>query len=276
MQAYYFLFFLGLIWTIFAVWQDIKKREVANWLTFSLVGLGLAYRAFYSSFGGDWMFLVYGFLGFGMFYVLAYAFYYGRVFAGGDAKLLMGYGVLLPYTSYLGVVMLGLGFVFLLFLIGAVWSLFYSIKIVSENLERFKKEFKINLKKFWLLIVVLILITAVLSLVWFDGANGFSLMILVFGLLVIYVGSLDKCMVKKVKVENLREGDWLEKDVRIGWKVIKKSVHGLSLEEIKFLKKGRGDVLIKEGIPFTPAFLVSLLVMAFVFFRMGNFSFFMF
>ena len=67
MEEYYFLFFLGLVWTIFAVVQDMKNREVANWLTFSLIGFALAYRGFYSSFSGNWMFFVYGLLGLGFF-----------------------------------------------------------------------------------------------------------------------------------------------------------------------------------------------------------------
>jgi len=90
MEEYYFLFVLAFVWMIFAVVQDLKTREVANWLNFSLIGFALAYRAFYSSFTGEWMFLGFGFLGFLMFFILAHVFYYSKVFAGGDAKLLMG------------------------------------------------------------------------------------------------------------------------------------------------------------------------------------------
>ena len=67
MEEYYFLFALAIVWMIFAVVQDLKTREVANWLNFSLIGFALAYRAFYSSFTGEWMFLGFGFLGFLMF-----------------------------------------------------------------------------------------------------------------------------------------------------------------------------------------------------------------
>jgi len=63
----------------------------------------------------------------------------------------------------------------------------------------------------------------------------------------------------------LTEGDWIEQNVKIGKTTIKKSVHGLSLKEIKLLKKYKKSILIKEGIPFTPAFLITLMIMALFF-----------
>jgi len=260
MEEYYFLFFLGLVWTIFAVVQDMKNREVANWLTFSLIGFALAYRGFYSSFSGNWMFFVYGLLGFGFFYVLAHAFYYTKVFAGGDAKLLMGYGVLLPYSNYFSVLVLGIGFVFILFLIGAFWSMSYGVKIVSGDWGKFKREFIVNLNKYGLYILGLVVFVGIFSMVWLGGLSGWSFGVFVLGLLWVYIKSLDKCMIRSVNVGKLREGDWLEKDVKVGGRVIRKSVHGLSLSDIKLLKKVGKKVLIKGGVPFTPAFLIALLV----------------
>ena len=64
-------------------------------------------------------------------------------------------------------------------------------------------------------------------------------------------------MIKNRDPWKLTEGDWLERDVKIGRKVIKKSVHGLSLKEIRILRKAKKKVLIKEGVPFTPAFLFA-------------------
>jgi len=47
MEEYYFLFGIAFLWTLFAVVQDIRKREVSNWLNFSLLGIIIAYRAIY-------------------------------------------------------------------------------------------------------------------------------------------------------------------------------------------------------------------------------------
>src|SRR3989338_6014136 len=100
MEEYYFLFVLTFLFTLFASIQDLKKREVANWLNFSFIAFALTYRAFYSLATKNFQFFLFGILGFAIFFILAHALYYSKAFAGGDAKLLMGFGVILPYTSY--------------------------------------------------------------------------------------------------------------------------------------------------------------------------------
>ena len=67
-------------------------------------------------------------------------------------------------------------------------------------------------------------------------------------------------MLKLVSPGKLIEGDWLKDDVNVGKRVIKKTVHGLSREDIKFLKKAKKKVWIGGGVPFTPAFLIALIV----------------
>ena len=110
-EKYYFLFGLAIVWIIFAVVQDLKKREVANWLNFSLIAFVLAYRAFYSALNDAWWFLGFGLIGFGAFFILANALYYGKVFAGGDAKMFMAIGAILPIESYYDLLYEGIGFI---------------------------------------------------------------------------------------------------------------------------------------------------------------------
>ena len=40
-----------------------------------------------------------GLIGLGIFFVLGNAFYYGRFFAGGDAKLMISLGAILPLST---------------------------------------------------------------------------------------------------------------------------------------------------------------------------------
>ena len=70
-------------------------------------------------------------------------------------------------------------------------------------------------------------------------------------------------MIKLVKAGDLTEGDWLVGDIKLGRGVIKKTVDGLSVNDILKLRKAGKSVLIKEGIPFTPAFLMAFVVMVF-------------
>ena len=81
------LIILALIWIVFAVVQDFKYREIANWLSFSLIIFALAIRLFYSIFSNNYNYVLFGLAGLGVFFILAYGFYYMRLFAGGDAKL---------------------------------------------------------------------------------------------------------------------------------------------------------------------------------------------
>ena len=68
-------------------------------------------------------------------------------------------------------------------------------------------------------------------------------------------------MVKSVSAGKLTEGDWLYQDVKIGRRKIKPSWEGLSEKELKILRKYRGKIKIKQGIPFTPSFLFALIVL---------------
>jgi len=266
MQEYYFLFGLAFIWIVFAVVQDLRTREIANWLNFSLIAFVLAYRAFYAVFSEDVMFFVYGVIGVLLFVALGYLFYYGRIFAGGDAKLLMGLGGIFPYQSFFDYFYFGVGFIFILFLAGAVWTLIYSLFLIRENMENFfvafKKEFRSNIK----LLYFSIFLVLILVILLFNYGFGYLLWLLLFlvlmPLIYIYVKAIEEsCMIKLKNPRKLTVGDWLEKEVKVGNKVIKKSVHGLSEKDIKLLRKVKKKVWIKEGVPFTPAFLIALLMM---------------
>ena len=262
MQQYYFLFALAFIWTLFASIQDLRKREVANWLNFSLIIFSLAYRAFYSLSIQDKNFFLFGLSGFAIFFVMANILYYTRAFAGGDAKLLMGFGTILPYQSYSDLVSLSLLFIFLLFFIGAIYSLVYSVFIATKNKKQFKKEFLKRFKKTRKLQMLSTIIFLLLLIA--KPFYPFSIVFPIFFLIpivYIYTKALDKCMIKLYPPSKLTEGDWLENSVKVHSHLIKKSVHGLSLEEIKLLRKYNKSVLIKEGIPFVPAFLIALIIM---------------
>ena len=272
MNEYYFLFGLAFIWTIFAVVVDLKKREVPNWINFSLIGFAIAYRAFYSFFSNDLMFLISGLVGFGAFFVLAYCFYRARVFAGGDAKLMMGFGVILPYANFMELFYLGIVFLFVLFLFGSIYSLIYSVYIVAKNFKKFSLAFKNVFRRFYLIFIVLFLVSLLTFVYdWYLGTLLFVLIILI-PLLYFYIGVLNECMTGIVDAKNLQEGDWLENDVKLRNRFIKKSFQGLSLEEIKLLRKAKKRVMIREAIPFTPAFLISLIAMA-PFFLISGFYF---
>ncbi len=273
----YFLIALALVWILAAVIQDFRKREVANWLNFSLIAIALAYRAFVSLWLWDYTHFVYGLLGFAVFLALANAFYYGRIFAGGDAKLLMGLGAVLPFSpAVYENLEIFVYFILLLMFSGSVYGLVYSIVLSYKNRERFGREFKKqflqNKKLFVLFTILAIFILLIVLLIGEHLLAWLSLIVFVFPFLYAYAKAIEEsCMIKLTNPKNLTVGDWLCREVKVGRKIIKPDWEGLSEKELKILKKAGKKVLVKEGIPFTPAFLIAFIVLIILWNSSGGF-----
>ncbi len=278
-----FLAVLALVWMAFAVIQDLKKREIANWVNFSLIIFALGFRFFYSLFNGaedgaGFNFFFQGLIGLGIFFILGNLLYYCRMFAGGDAKLLFALGAILPFSNSFTVNLK----IFILFLIlflfsGAVYGAFVSIVLIFKNFRKFKKEFAKQFKQMKTLFTISLFLALFFIILGFSDSFMVYFGILIFIIPYFYASakSLDEvCMIKKISAKNLTEGDWLYKDVKVGNRIIKKSWDGLTKEEINLLKKEK-YVLVRQGIPFSPAFLIAFLVLIyFWFFRSGIWLYF--
>jgi len=260
-----FLFGLALIWIIFATIQDIRTREIANWLNFSLVIFALGFRFFYSLFEMPGLTFFYqGLVGFLVFYALSELFYYGKMFAGGDAKLMMALGAVLPWSLDLFTnVKIFFMFLTLFLVIGAVYGLIVSVVFGFLNFSRLKKELKIQLKKKKNFVFTLLALASVLLILSFFDSVFFSFGIFVFIIpyFYLYIKSVDEaCMVKKIKPSKLTEGDWLYENTKVGKKIIKATWDGVSLEDIKLLRKKK-FVLVRYGVQFAPVFLMSFVLL---------------
>ena len=268
-----FLIIIGLIYLIIASISDLKKREVLNWLCFSLIAFGLSYRAFLSVQLGDYRYFLSGLLGFAVFFVLAYVFYYGRIFAGGDAKLMMGIGAVLPFSLQIKENLLFiLVFLFFLVLAGSIYGSLFSI-FLAVRARGFGREFirqAARNKKLFLyagflalvLLVILFLFKSYLELIFLI----FPAILLAFPLLYIYARAIEEAaMIVEMRAEDATIGDWLYEDVKVRGKIIKPNWEGLSEKEVEMLKNYKGKIKIKQGIPFIPAFLFAFIL--YIFFR---------
>ncbi|MEK6855617.1 MAG: A24 family peptidase [Nanoarchaeota archaeon] len=262
------LYFIALIFMVFATFQDLKKREVANWLNYSLLTIGLIGKCFLAIGNKDWSGLLYSLIGMAVFYGLALTFYYSRVFAGGDAKLLIGIGAILPYHSLFDLLVFGVGFIFLLFIVGAGYTLIYSGFLLFHGRKRFFKEFYRQLKNNRVILLIVWIISLVMLLFY---QKLFGILLFFIPLIFLYLKSIEEsCLVVLMKHNEITEGEWLLNDIKIGGKVIRSSVHGLSASEIGLIRRKRRKVWIKQGIPFVPAFLASWIIMGFVFLSVGT------
>ena len=268
-----FLSVLAVVWITFAVVQDLKKREIANWLSFSLIIFALGFRFFYCLFSQTtqgFAFFYQGLIGLGIFFVLGNLFYYGRMFAGGDAKLMIALGVILPFSENFFVnVKIFVLFFFIFLFAGAFYSLTISIILSLKNFKSFKQEFYKQLSKKRKIIYPVMFLGLILMAFGFIESLLFGLGIFIFIIPYFYIFAKavdESCMVKEISVDKLTEGDWLYKDLKVGKKLIKVNWNGLSKKDIKEIKKKYKEIKIKQGIPFTPVFLFSFLILILFYF----------
>jgi Flp pilus assembly protein protease CpaA len=273
-----FLVILGLIWIIFAVIEDLKKREISNWLNFSLIIFALAFRFFYSLFGNQgYNFFYQGLIGFGIFFIIGNLFYYGKVFAGGDAKLMISLGAVIPFSqSFIANIYSILIFLAFFLIAGALYGIFSSLYLGIKNRRAFAGEFSRQFNKRRNIFYISLIFGIILIIFSFFEFILFYMAILIFFSPYIYFAAKaidEACMIKKLSSKNLSEGDWLYKDIKIGKKLIKARWEGLSKEEIFFLRKKKKDVLIRQGIPFSPVFLIDYAVLIFILLNQNGYLF---
>ncbi len=266
MIEYIFLFTLGLIWILFATIQDGKTREIANWLNFSLLIFALGFRFFYSLFIGDgFNFFYQGVMGLIVFFILGNLLYYAKFFAGGDTKLMIALGPVLAF--YPGTIenLLYFGeFLFYFLIIGGAYSLIASLGFSIKYFKNFQKEFSKQVKTNKPKVSFITILGLIIMIFGFWDLLLFYLGVIIFILpyFYIYAKAVDEaCMIKKVDVKTLTEGDWLYSNLKIGKKVIKANWNGLTKKEIDFIKKNKKFVKIRFGIPFTPVFLITYLLL---------------
>jgi len=262
------LYSISLAFIIFATFSDLKKREVANWLNYTLIVIILLGKGFISVSENDWHIFAFTLCGLALFYGFANLLYYSRVFAGGDAKLLIGLGGVFPYSDIFTFLIYSLGFIFLLFFIGAVYTLLYSTLLIRHNWSKFTSCFMQNISKKKILILIDLAITLILLIFLF--ANWLTLfvivLILILPFLYCYLKAVEESgMIILVSPGKLTEGEWLAEKVKIGKIIIEDTVHGLSKKDIALIKKAGKKVWIKQGVPFVPAFLASWIIMGFFF-----------
>jgi Flp pilus assembly protein protease CpaA len=247
---------------ILRVIRDVKTKEIPNWLNFSLIIFALGFRFFYSLFTRDnFSFFISGLIGFGIFFIIGNLFYYSRLFAGGDAKLMIALGTILPISSrFFSNIEIFLNFLLIFLFSGFVYTVFASFVLCVKNFKKFKKEFIKQLNKNKNLSYVLFSFGIIFLLLGFFKDLFFIIGLLSFISFYVYIysKSIDECcMIKTIPANKLHEGDWLYSNVKIGKKIIKAKWEGLSKSEIKELQKHNKKVKIREGIVFSPVFLLA-------------------
>ncbi|NOZ81491.1 MAG: prepilin peptidase [DPANN group archaeon] len=253
---------------------DLRTREVPDWLNYGLIFTAFFFRLIYALLGRDADILVQGILGFAIFAGIAYALFYLGQFGGGDAKMLMGLGMLWGFRPSWDSLMARFGVAVLA--TGALYGLFWSVYLAGKHKKAFLRQWSqlmdrkgVKLAKAMLILVSLIII--VLGAVMPGQTLSFSLAILALMIIItfylwLFVKAVENsAMLKRTAPESLREGDWIAEEVKVdGTYICGPKDLGIDKEQIKTLlrlkKKSKiKEVLVKEGIPFIPSFLLAFL-----------------
>ena len=130
-----FLFWLFLIGIGVASLQDLKRREVDNWLNLLLLFSGIGFLVFSAIFESSTNLIILGIISLLIMFVVVNAFYYGRVFAGGDAKLMFAmFALFVASTLRATVINIGM-FILFLMLAGSIYGLTYSLVLFFDGLQ---------------------------------------------------------------------------------------------------------------------------------------------
>lgn len=251
---------------------DIKKREVPDWISYGLIFLGIGLRGIFSLTTKNFSYLIEGFTGLLVFVALAFLMYYLGQWGGGDSKILMGMGAIigleLSFESFM------VSFIINLVFIGGLYSLILASLLALKHRKKLVKQInnlfsKKEIKIIRIFVISVTLVSIILFLILKNFYSRFiigslGVMILITFYLWVFIKSIETTvMLKSIKPTKLVEGDWIAKKIKIDGKDIAGPKDlGVTKQQIKLLvnyyKKNKiKTVIIKEGLPFLPAFLIS-------------------
>lgn len=260
----------GLTWLLIGSFFDLATREVPDWISYSMIALGLTFRLIGSIMTKDMWPFIYGILGFGVFFILGCFMYYTKQWGGGDAKLLMGIGAVFA-TPFFGqthswpywiVIMINI------LLCGAVYALFWIDILAFKHYKAVLKEMHEQSFTDVLATMSVGICATVISILFFPLIIakliiGTTVLLTFTASILHYAKAVETiALTKKIPLEKLTEGDWLSQDIIQNKKVIiKKESLGVTKEDLKKLKQLKiKEVWVKYGIPFAPALFLGVVL----------------
>lgn len=263
---------LALLVLLIATYTDFKTGEIPDWLSYGFMISALGIRLMHSIIYSDWLYTLYGIIGFAAMYAFGILIYYSRQWGGGDAKIAMGLGAAFATSpfAYFGNAPYLLALTANIFIAGGVYGLLWSVYVFIRHFKTAIKAVKeeiIGRMGIYICGIALVVIALVVALF----SSGFTALMMFYAAIVIFAyfvlfmfikGAENAGMYEKVPVSKLTEGDWAAEEIKVRGKVIcSVKDPGLSLEQIAALKKAKvKPVLIKRGIKFLLAILAGTVI----------------
>jgi len=263
------LIIITLIIFCIAAYVDVRTLEVPDWLNFSGIAAGLGIHIIYSLQQWAWWPILSSIIGFAIGFGIACLMFYTAQWGGGDAKLLMAAGALIGFEP--NKFSFGADFLINLVIFGAIWGLLFTFFLAIKNHKKFWRTFKAlrHQKQYFRLRLLSIIVTSIL-IIFAIIMPLFQLEIILLAVivyltnhLIVFVKSTELVgMYHWLTPDKLVEGDWLVHDIKIGKLNVSKQKLGLEKKELSLLQKlykqkKIDKILVRYGVPFTPAFLLA-------------------
>jgi len=141
---------LVLIYLLIATISDIKTQEIPDFLNFSFIAIGIFIYATKTILTGEIIYFLTSLITSLSFLTLGLIMYYTRQWGGGDGKILMGLGALIPvYPSILIEIFsprtykyFGIDLLINLLLIGAIYGLLFATYLGIKHRKEYSKKLK--------------------------------------------------------------------------------------------------------------------------------------
>jgi Flp pilus assembly protein protease CpaA len=259
--------------SLIATYIDLKERYVPDFINYFLIIFGLVSNAIISLIQNSYKPILFSIAGAGIFFAFGAILYYTGVWGGGDAKLLAGFGAVFATFPNIVAWPFLLSLLFNMLFLGTIFGILGSIYLAFKHKEAFVKEIKKLREKYdkfykilWSSVFVFLILVYYFN--WSPLARvttGLGILLL-FYLMIMLKAVENCCMYRKINPTKLVEGDWLIQEVKVQDNVVyKPEKSGISTENIKKLialqKLGKlKQVIVKDGLPYVPAFLASLII----------------
>lgn len=272
---------LGILGLLIGTITDFQRREVADWVNFSMIAAGLGIRLLFAITNQDVFFFVIPLLWIGAVWLFGIGMYYAGQWGGGDAKMLMGMGALfgtypfahdkIPAVFNTQHNIMFMGHVFVnIAIVGALYGLAWAIFLGLKNRKTFSKKFRELSKDNKLILKIFIGVGAVIVVSSFflqerilqNLGMLIGILIGIFPYVHIASKSVEECMIRFMSTSELTEGEWIVDEITHKGKYITGPKElGITNEQIELFKKYKiKGAKVKVGIPFVPVFFIATIV----------------
>ncbi len=262
------VFIYGAILLIISTYEDIKKREVYDFLNGLSILTPIVYAILLFFNKKEEFNIIYFAISMLFSFLIGSLLYYSGMWGGGDAKYIIaigGYSYFISQLIRLPIqieiykpLIITTVYLLLSFIFGGVIAILILLFHFCKNYKKIiiNKPYKITM----VIVLTSIIISAIFS---FRIAILLAILLLMIFMLAISREIEKTSFISMKDVDKLVPGDWIVEDIKLNSKVIraKECKTGLTEEQIQEIKKaGIKKIKVKDGIPFFIGFLPAFLL----------------